>query len=71
MVIVADSVALLWFSSAFVVTIKVYLPTFNNGKVILFPDTATAILILFSSIKVAITSPVELIVSTLIIASSP
>ena len=68
-VIVADFVTLLWFSSTFVVTVKVYLPTSNNGKVILSPDTFTSILSLFSSIKVAIISPVEFTVTALMTAS--
>ena len=70
MVIVADFVVLVWFSSTFVVTVKVYLPTSNNGNVILSPDTSfTGISLLFSSIKVAIISPVELSVTALMIAS--
>ena len=40
-VIVADFVTLLWFSSTFVVTFKVYLPASNSGRVILSPDTVT------------------------------
>ena len=59
MVIVADLVTLVWFSSVFVVTVNVYLPVFNFGKVILSPDTFTAISVLLSSVNVAITSPVE------------
>ena len=69
-VIVAVLVTLLWFSSGFVVTVKVYLPAFNFGKVILSPDTVTAISVLFSSVNVAITSPVEFIVTALMAASA-
>ena len=58
-VIVAVLVILVWFSSGFVVTVNVYLPVFNFGKVMLSPDTVTAISVLFSSVNVAITSPVE------------
>ena len=69
-VIVADFVTLVWFSSTFVVTDKVYLPASNNGNVISFPVTSfTAISLLFSSIKVAIRSPVEFTVTALMIAS--
>ena len=64
-VIVADFVMLLWFSSTFVVTFKVYLPTSNNGNVILSPDTVTGISLLFSSVKVAIRFPVEFTVTAL------
>ena len=69
-VIVADFVAFVWFSSAFVVTVKVYLPTFSFGKVILSPDNVTAISVLFSSVNVAITSPVEFSQTALMMASS-
>ena len=68
-VIVADLVTLLWFSSGFVVTVNVYVATFNFGKVILSPDTVTAILVLFSSVNVAITSSVEFLVTALMTAS--
>ena len=68
-VIVADLVTLLWFSSGFVVTVNVYLPAFNFGKVILSPDTVTAISVLFSSVNVAITSPVEFSHTALMTAS--
>ena len=69
-VIVAVLVILVWFSSGFVVTVKVYLPVFNFGKVMLSPDTVTAISVLFSSVNVAITSPVEFSVTVLMIASA-
>ena len=69
-VIVAVLVTLLWFSSGFVVTVNVYLPVFNFGNVILSPDTVTAISLLFSSVNVAITSPVEFSVTALITASA-
>ena len=68
-VIVAVLVTLLWFSSGFVVTVKVYSPTFNFGKVILSPDTVTSISVLLTSVNVAITSPVEFIVTALMTAS--
>ena len=69
-VIVADFVMLLWFSSTFVVTFKVYLPTSNSGNVILSPDTSvTGISLLFSSVKVAIRFPVEFTVTALMTAS--
>ena len=38
-VIVAVFVTLLWFSSTFVVTFNVYLPTVNVGNVISLPET--------------------------------
>ena len=69
-VIVAVFVTLLWFSSGFVVTVKVYLPVFNFGKVMSSPDTVTAISVLFSSVNVAITSPVEFSVTVLMIGSA-
>ena len=69
-VIIAVFVTLLWFSSGFVVTVNVYLPVFNFGKVMLSPDTVTAISALFSSVNVAITSPVEFIVTALMTASA-
>ena len=68
-VIVADLATLLWFSSGFVVTVNVYLPTFSFGKVMLSPDTVTAISVLLSSVNVAITSPVEFTVTALMTAS--
>ena len=68
-VIVADLVTLLWFSSGFVVTVNVYLPVFNFGKVMLSPDTMTAISVLFSSVNVAITSSVEFSHTALMTAS--
>ena len=69
-VIVAVLVTLLWFSSGFVVTVNVYLPVFNFGKVILSPDIVTAISVLFSSVNVAITSPVEFSHTALMTASA-
>ena len=69
-VIVAVFVSLLWFSSGFVVTVKVYLPVFNFGKVMLSPDTVTVISVLFSSVNVAITFPVEFSVTVLMTASA-
>ena len=69
-VIVAVLVILVWFSSGFVVTVNVYLPVFNFGKVMLSPDTVTAISVLFSSVNVAITSPVEFSHTELMTASA-
>ena len=65
-VIVVDLVALLWFSSGFVVTFNVYLPTFNVGKVISLPKTFAV-----NPSNETITSPVEFSVTTLITAFSP
>ena len=69
-VIVADFVVFVWFSSVFVVTVNVYLPTFSFGNVMLSPVTVTAISVLFSSVNVAITSSVEFSVTALITASA-
>ena len=69
-VIVADFVTLLWFSSGFVVTVNVYLPAFNFGKVMLSPETVTVISVLFSSVNFTITSPVEFSVTALMTASA-
>ena len=68
-VIVTDLLTLVWFSSGFVVTVNVYIPVFNFGKVILSPDTVTAISVLFSSVNLAITSSVEYSVTALMTAS--
>ena len=65
-VIVVDLVALLWFSSGFVVTFNVYFPTFNVGNVISLPETFGV-----NSSNETMTSPVEFPVITLITAFSP
>ena len=65
-VIVVDLVALLWFSSGFVVTFNVYLPTFNIGNVIALPETFGV-----NPSNETMTSPVEFSVITLITAFSP
>ena len=65
-VTVAVLVTLLWFSSGFVVTVNVYLPTFNVGNIISLPETFAV-----NPSNETMTSPVEFSVTTLITAFSP